>query len=183
LAIHPAARDGRTVLPIKADFPHPGEAARVVREVIDAFGRLDVIVNNAGMIASTSKTEFPREVARDILDVNALVPAEILAAALPHLKPGAAIVNISSVNAVLPPRDASIYGVSKAASNNRKLDPRDGERIGAGGHLRECNRTRRDQQSGKPSVRCSNGAVCERDRFGTNWAARRHRQGGAVSGQ
>jgi len=47
-------------LPIKADLPHPGEAARLVSEVIDAFDRLDVIVNNAGVIASKSKAEFPR---------------------------------------------------------------------------------------------------------------------------
>jgi len=50
--------------------------------------------------------------------VNVLVPAEILAAALPHLKPDTALVNISSVNAVLPPYGASIYGASKGALNN-----------------------------------------------------------------
>ncbi len=52
-----------------------------------------------------------------MLDVNLLAPGALLAAALPHLGPGAAIVNISSMNAVLPPRDASIYGASKAALN------------------------------------------------------------------
>ena len=36
-------------------------------------------------------------------------------AALPHLQPGAVIVSISSVNAVLPPQGAAIYGASKAA--------------------------------------------------------------------
>ncbi len=40
-----------------------------------------------------------------------------MAAALPHLLAGASIVNISSVNAALPPDGASIYGASKAALN------------------------------------------------------------------
>jgi len=40
-----------------------------------------------------------------------------LAAALPHLQSGAAVVNISSVNAVLPPKGAALFGASKAALN------------------------------------------------------------------
>ena len=48
---------------------------------------------------------------------SVLAPAALLSAALPHLGAGAAIVNISSVNAVLPPKGASVYGASKAALN------------------------------------------------------------------
>jgi 3-oxoacyl-[acyl-carrier protein] reductase len=74
-------------------------------------------VNNAGLVRSTPKENFDREDHRAILDLNLLVPAALLAAAMPHLKPGAAIVSISSMNAVLPPRDAVTYGASKAALN------------------------------------------------------------------
>ena len=49
--------------------------------------------------------------------VNVLAPAALLSAALPHLQPGAAIVSISSVNAVLPPKGAVAYGASKAGLN------------------------------------------------------------------
>jgi len=102
---------------ICADLTGKRSCAAVIDEVIGRFGRLDVIVNNAGLGAPTPKDQFDGPVARAILDVNVLVPADLLAAALPHLKAGAAIVNISSVNAVLPPRDAAIYGASKAALN------------------------------------------------------------------
>lgn len=102
---------------IQADLSKTDSCQHVVDEVIARFGRLDVIVNNAGLIQSTPLEAFERQVARDILDVNLLAPAELLAAALPHLKAGAAIVNISSVNAVLPPKGAVIYGASKAALN------------------------------------------------------------------
>lgn len=105
------------VLAIRADLASPDACAKVIAEIIRRFGRLDIIVNNAGMIQTSPTSSVEPEALRAILDVNLLAPHALLAAALPHLAPGAAIVNISSVNAVLPPRDASVYGASKAALN------------------------------------------------------------------
>lgn len=102
---------------IRADLTKAESSKTVVANVLDRFGRLDVIVNNAGFSLSTPKECFDAASCRAILDVNLLAPADLLAAALPYLKSGAAIVNLSSVNAVLPPRDAAIYGASKAALN------------------------------------------------------------------
>ncbi len=103
--------------PIRSDLTQDGQPEAVIRHVVERFGRLDVIVNNAGLVRYTPKEVFDQEDHRAILDLNLLVPAALLAAALPHLKPGAAIVSISSMNAVLPPKDAVIYGASKAALN------------------------------------------------------------------
>ncbi len=102
---------------IRSDLTKAESCNKVIAEVIDLFGRLDVIVNNAGLVQSTPRDSFDAALHRAILDINLLAPADLLAAALPYLKPGAAIVNISSINAVLPPRDAAIYGASKAALN------------------------------------------------------------------
>ena len=104
-------------LAIRADFMEEAAPGRVVDEVIARFGRLDVIVNNAGIVASTPKEEMVPADHRRIFEVNYLAPAALLTAALPHLGRGACIVSISSVNAVLPPRDAASYGASKAALN------------------------------------------------------------------
>ncbi|MDU8929864.1 SDR family oxidoreductase [Alisedimentitalea sp. MJ-SS2] len=98
-----------------ADLAAVGSCKEVVAEVIDRFGRLDVIVNNAAVMAETPREGFKGEDWRRIFDVNVMVPADLLSTALPHLKPGAAIVNVSSVNAALPPRGAVAYGASKAA--------------------------------------------------------------------
>ncbi|MTI03643.1 SDR family NAD(P)-dependent oxidoreductase [Roseibium sp. RKSG952] len=112
-----AALCADTNLAIQSDLREPDQASEVIRQVIEHYGRLDVIVNNAGLVRSTPKDQFQHEDHRAIIDLNLLAPAALLSAALPHLKPGAAIVNISSMNATLPPRDAATYGASKAALN------------------------------------------------------------------
>lgn len=124
------------VLAVQGDLTDDGCCVSVVKSVIDHFGQLDVIVNNAGVVQSTPKDTFDAQAQRAIMDVNLLVPSDLLAAALPYLKPGASIVNISSVNAVLPPKAAAIYGASKAALNlwtramAKELGP-DGIRVNA----------------------------------------------------
>ena len=105
------------ILALRADLTEPGRAEAVIAEVIGRFGRLDLIVNNAGLVAGSPAESFDAAALEAMLSINLLAPGALLAAALPHLEPGAAVVNISSVNAVLPPRGAAIYGASKAALN------------------------------------------------------------------
>jgi len=104
-----------TCTAIEADFQTPGSHAAVIDAVMAAFGRIDVIVNNAGALAASPLDEFALEGARANNDVNLLAPHGLLTAALPHLTRGACVVSISSVNAVLPPMGAALYGASKAA--------------------------------------------------------------------
>lgn len=100
---------------IRADFEDDTAAAAVVDEVIAKAGRLDSIVHNAGALAA-SPFEGTDVGARDAMfRVNLFAAQDLLVAALPHLNAGAAMVAISSVNAVLPPRGAALYGASKAA--------------------------------------------------------------------
>ena len=103
------------MLAIKADLRDPQSYVVIVEAVMARFGRLDVLVNNAGAITPTPIDGFDADAARALMDVNLLAPHGLLAAALPHMKSGAAIVGISSVNAVLPPGGAVLYGASKAA--------------------------------------------------------------------
>lgn len=105
------------VLPLQSDLSEPDQPEFVVQQVVDRFGQLDVIVNNAGLVKPTPKEQFDPADHRAVLDVNLLAPIALLSAALPHLHRGASIVNISSMNAALPPRDAATYGASKAALN------------------------------------------------------------------
>ncbi|MGJ8595469.1 SDR family NAD(P)-dependent oxidoreductase [Sulfitobacter sp.] len=103
------------ILAIEADLRDPESYSRIVDEIIGKFGRLDLIVNNAGVIAESPVDAFDLDALRGIFDVNVLAPQGLLAAALPHLGRGASVIGISSVNAVLPPKGAALYGASKAA--------------------------------------------------------------------
>ncbi|WP_298857395.1 SDR family oxidoreductase [uncultured Sulfitobacter sp.] len=103
------------VLVIQADLRDPRSYARIVDAVMERFGRLDLIVNNAGTITGSPVNEFNHDVLREAFDVNVLAPHGLLGAALPHMARGASVIGISSVNAVLPPKGAAIYGASKAA--------------------------------------------------------------------
>lgn len=103
------------VLAIKADLRDPQSYGEVIEAVIAKFGRLDLIVNNAGTISGSPVDDFDHEALRATFDVNVLAPHGLIAAALPHLGRGACVIGVSSVNAVLPPKGAAIYGASKAA--------------------------------------------------------------------
>ncbi len=104
-------------LAVQADLLDPDAAPQVVARVIERFGRLDILVNNAGPVLPTAHDAPDLAVHQALFGMHVSVPAALLAAALPHLAPGACVVNISSVNAVLPPTGAAIYGASKAAQN------------------------------------------------------------------
>lgn len=106
-----------SILTIRADLTNADVGSEIMEQVMARFGRLDVIINNAGAVAPSAPDSFDASALRAMLDINLLAPGMLLAAALPHLRSGSSIVNISSGNAVLPPRGAAIYGASKAALN------------------------------------------------------------------
>ncbi len=100
---------------IAADFAQPAEAAAVIAKVISRAGRLDVLVNNAGMMQEALAEEMPiGDFARTIA-VNLITPFALTQAALPHLRATkGAIVNIGSIEGIgCNPRHAA-YSASKA---------------------------------------------------------------------
>ncbi|SHH19186.1 SDR family NAD(P)-dependent oxidoreductase [Marivita hallyeonensis] len=99
----------RSVHAIKADLAERAAAQEIVDAVINRWGRLDVIVNNAGVVEPDDG-----DMARTFA-VNVTAPMHLLEAALPHLKSGASVINISSMNARLPAMGAAGYSASKAA--------------------------------------------------------------------
>ncbi|MEM6940775.1 MAG: SDR family oxidoreductase [Pseudomonadota bacterium] len=96
-------------LSIQADLSRSDVPSDVVAEVLRRFGRLDVIVNNAGTVLADDADLTA------MLSVNLASPIALVEAALPHLGRGAAILNISSMNARLPAMGALGYSASKAA--------------------------------------------------------------------
>ena len=104
-----------SILPLQADLTQPEIPAQIIADIIARFGRLDVIVNNAGQVTQNAPEHFDAKAAAAMFDINLFAAQALLTAARPHLKAGAAIINISSVNAQFPPMGASLFGASKAA--------------------------------------------------------------------
>ena len=101
----------------EADVTDRASVQRAITSVAKAFGRIDVVINNAGISAvGTVEENDDAEWAR-VLDVNVTGMARVTAAALPWLRqsPSPAIVNLCSVAALngLPQR--ALYGASKGA--------------------------------------------------------------------
>ena len=110
-------QDCPDICTIQADLSDPAAAPGVIAHIMDRFGRLDVLVNNAGAIAPNAVDDVTCEGVQTTFDVNVIAPMALLAAALPHLQQGASVINISSTNAELPAMGASAYSASKAALN------------------------------------------------------------------
>lgn len=101
-----------------ADITDPDEARRMVDTVADAFGGINVLVNNAGVyldhpILETSYREW-QEAWRRELDVHLVGAANVTWCAVRHMGPGGRIVNISSRGAFRGEQDCSGDAAAKA---------------------------------------------------------------------
>ena len=108
---------------IQADVGDEGGCRSLVAATLERFGRLDVLVNNAGttrLIPHEDLAAATDEVWRRILDVNLLGPWHLTAAAVAALRANGdgVVVNISSVAGQRPSGSSIPYAVSKAALNH-----------------------------------------------------------------
>ena len=119
-----AALDGDGHLALPADLADPEQVRSLVERVVAELGRVDVLVNNAGIyeqhpVLETSYEDWQR-VWRRTLDVNLVGPANLLHAVVPHMAAagGGRIVNVSSRGAFRGEPDHPAYGASKAGLNS-----------------------------------------------------------------
>jgi 3-oxoacyl-[acyl-carrier protein] reductase len=108
---------GRECRLLQADLAALDEVDRLAGEL--AGTRLDILVNNAGVWVPSALGSTTRGQLRTIVDVNLTAVFWLTQALLPHLNPGARIVNVSSVaGAVGVAGGRSLYGATKAAMNS-----------------------------------------------------------------
>jgi 3-oxoacyl-[acyl-carrier protein] reductase len=119
-----AALPGAGHLALPADLADPGQVRSLVEQVVGELGRIDVLVNNAGIyeehpILATGYEEWQRAWRRTI-DTNLIGPANLLHAVVPHMVAagGGRIVNVSSRGAFRGEPDHPAYGASKAGLNS-----------------------------------------------------------------
>jgi NAD(P)-dependent dehydrogenase (short-subunit alcohol dehydrogenase family) len=108
---------GRTARFLQADVCDPDQAATLARTAVEQFGRLDVVVNNAGGTPyADAATASPRLHAK-VITLNLVAPLHVAQAANAVMQgqpDGGAIVMIGSVSGVRPSPGTAAYGAAKA---------------------------------------------------------------------
>lgn len=101
---------------VVADVASAEDAERTIAAAVNRWGRIDVLVNNAGAGAILPLADTTSARIADVLSVNVLGPGLLAAAALPHLRATrGTIVNVSSTFGHKPAVGLSYYSASKAA--------------------------------------------------------------------
>jgi NAD(P)-dependent dehydrogenase (short-subunit alcohol dehydrogenase family) len=125
-----AARDTLNSLPgeghlmIQADVAQPSQAQKLIEDVTAAFGKVDIVINNAGISQSHPIDSVDYETWQNswkrILAVNLVGPANVMYWAVQHMKNhgGGRIVNVSSRGAFRGEPTQPAYGASKAGMNS-----------------------------------------------------------------
>jgi NAD(P)-dependent dehydrogenase (short-subunit alcohol dehydrogenase family) len=108
-------RDGVVFLPL--DVTDDASVAGAVSEVLDRSGRIDVLVNNAGIGTAGAAEESSIEQARALFDINLFGSIRMTRAVLPHMREqgGGRVINVSSVLGFMPAPFMALYAASKHA--------------------------------------------------------------------
>jgi NAD(P)-dependent dehydrogenase (short-subunit alcohol dehydrogenase family) len=91
------------------------EAGAICARAVEAFGRLDIVVNNAGIQPVAALTDLDGEEVSEMLRINAGGVAAMTREAAALMATGGSIVNIGSIEGLQPAFDHSHYAASKAA--------------------------------------------------------------------
>jgi 3-oxoacyl-[acyl-carrier protein] reductase len=110
------ANKGGKAIAVQADMAKPADIQRLFAEAKKAFGRLDVLVNNAGVYEFAPLDEVTPKHFHKMFDLNVLGLLLASQEAARSFGPaGGSIVNISSVVATSAPAGTSVYSATKAA--------------------------------------------------------------------
>jgi glucose 1-dehydrogenase/3-oxoacyl-[acyl-carrier protein] reductase len=112
-------RVGSAALAIVADFRRPAAAEEAVTQTVAAFGRLDVLVNNAGVTLDRGILDCTEQDLEDELAINIKATWLAIRAAVPPMTAagGGRVVNISSIHSLSGMTGHSIYAATKGAIN------------------------------------------------------------------
>ncbi|MBK4215140.1 SDR family oxidoreductase [Paracoccus caeni] len=114
--LHRALDRIQGVLPIEADISDPQSVDGVIRKVVEQFGHVDALVNNAGVALFSPASQTSFEAWREVMGTNLDGVFLCTQAAVPELaKTRGSIVNIASISGLRASTLRVAYGTSKAA--------------------------------------------------------------------
>ncbi len=110
---------GRKAVLVPGDIADPAHCRAIVDKAVEAFGRIDVLVNNAAFqMTHDSLEEIPDEEWDYTFQVNITAMFHICKAAVKHMQPGSSIINTSSINSDNPKPTLLAYATTKGAIAN-----------------------------------------------------------------
>ncbi|XP_075983955.1 3-oxoacyl-[acyl-carrier-protein] reductase FabG-like [Anticarsia gemmatalis] len=112
---------GAKVLVIKADISKQEEVETIVKQTVDRFGKLDVLVNNAGILKiATINDGNMMAVYDDVMNTNLRAAVQLTHLAAPHLKETkGSVTNVSSIaSKMVSNTGISAYSISKAGMDH-----------------------------------------------------------------
>jgi NAD(P)-dependent dehydrogenase (short-subunit alcohol dehydrogenase family) len=98
---------------VQCDVGNPDDVKAAIKAAVDRWGKIDVVVNDAAMMTFQPIVDLPEEDFDKVLNVNLRSVFLFCKYAAPHMPPGSAIVNISSVHAHRTTRNVVPYASSK----------------------------------------------------------------------
>lgn len=109
-------REGISVLPIQGDVANSEDVQRLVAKTIDAFGRLDILINNAGISMRGAFEDLQDDVIQKVVGSNFVGSINMSRAALPYLRETKGhLVFVSSLAGIRGLPLVSVYSASKMA--------------------------------------------------------------------
>lgn len=104
-------------LPLETDLINEATVAAAIDKTIETFGRIDVVINNAGYGTGGAIEELTDDETRKAFDVNVFGTFNVIRKAMPYLRKQRSghIINISSIAGIAPGTGWSVYGAAKHA--------------------------------------------------------------------
>jgi len=114
-AVGAIEQGGGTATAVQADVSDPGDVERLFSQTLDQFGRVDIVVANAGTAVAGPVAEASMEDFDRVSGVNARGTFLVFQQAAKHVSEGGRVVGISSATAEIAPEGMAIYAGSKSA--------------------------------------------------------------------
>jgi NAD(P)-dependent dehydrogenase (short-subunit alcohol dehydrogenase family) len=112
-----AAESGADVVPVRMDVARPDSIEHAIAEIIERAGRVDVLINNAGIAIPGAFEDMDLPAFMHVMRVNFWGPVRVTRALLPHMRRqgGGRIIMVSSLSALVGLPGMGAYSASKAA--------------------------------------------------------------------
>lgn len=112
-------KDGAKVVLVSGDVQNADHCRTIVDKAMEAFGAIDIVVNNAAHQATFKEIEDISDEEWELtFKVNIHAMFYLVKAAVPHMKPGGSIINTASINADAPNPTLLAYATTKGAIQN-----------------------------------------------------------------